>query len=194
MSRLLGRDTLDLRLLQDRLQGLVLVLSPRARPLVRFLTKVDKKKTSYDASIFPLSYAKPLLPFEQLMVVLPPESQEFVPESHRVIMRRESTFFPTEFDLDTNNKRFLWQAIPLLPHLKLDQLLEILDKDKAVQKDAKTSELNTVHKDVILNPGRGGGPKGARRRPKRGRHDRRHSGGRYHDNTEDASSSTITFF
>jgi len=60
---------------------------------------------------------KPLRPFDQLMAILPPEKHVLscaLPECYRKLIDcEESTiqiFYPSEFEIDADGKRFLWQV------------------------------------------------------------------------------------
>lgn len=70
---------------------------------------------------------KPLLPYEQLLGVLPISSKRFLPDSYQAIMiAKDSPLFgcyPTDFKLDQNGKTAPWEAIVLIPHLKEELLL-----------------------------------------------------------------------
>lgn len=73
---------------------------------------------------------EPFVPFEQLMSVLPPASATpaGIPEKMIQLMKDPLSpivdFFPVDFALDLNGKRFTWQAVILLPFLEEDRLLK----------------------------------------------------------------------
>lgn len=70
---------------------------------------------------------KPLLPYEQLLGVLPISSKRFLPDSYqRIMIAKDSPLFgcyPTDFKLDQNGKTAPWEAVVLIPHLKEELLL-----------------------------------------------------------------------
>jgi 5'-3' exoribonuclease 2 len=68
---------------------------------------------------------EPFLPFQQLMAVLPPFSNQFVPLSYRTLMESTSEiaeFFPLDFPIDLNGKKFEWQGVALLPWIDEERL------------------------------------------------------------------------
>eukprot|EP00040_Diaphanoeca_grandis_P030713 m.182203 g.182203 ORF g.182203 m.182203 type:complete len:1141 (-) comp32100_c0_seq5:140-3562(-) len=68
----------------------------------------------------------PFKPFEQLMSVFPPASSHALPTKLAALMNGDSVigeFYPTEFALDLNGKRRMWQAIVLLPFIEEKKLL-----------------------------------------------------------------------
>uniref|UniRef100_A0A7S4Q3X4 5'-3' exoribonuclease n=1 Tax=Alexandrium monilatum TaxID=311494 RepID=A0A7S4Q3X4_9DINO len=72
------------------------------------------------------------LPFQQLMSVLPPASAEEagIPAPMRELMKQPFSplidFYPVDFGLDLNGKRFTWQAVILLPFIDEPRLVRIL--------------------------------------------------------------------
>jgi len=72
------------------------------------------------------------MPFQQLMSVLPPVSAEAagIPQAMRELMNQPFSplvdFYPTDFGLDLNGKRFTWQAVILLPFIDEPRLVRIL--------------------------------------------------------------------
>jgi len=71
-------------------------------------------------------------PVQQLMAVLPPVSAEVagIPKSMMPLMELYDSpiadFFPSDFGLDLNGKRFAWQGVVLLPFIDEPRLLRIL--------------------------------------------------------------------
>jgi len=76
----------------------------------------------------------PFLPFQQLMAVLPPKSAApaGLPSGMTELMADPESeiidFFPEDFALDLNGKKFLWQAVVLLPFIKEERLVHALDQ------------------------------------------------------------------
>merc|ERR1712232_835477 len=78
------------------------------------------------------AYGEPFVPFQQLMSVLPPVSSEEagIPGPMRTLMTEPFSplidFYPADFGLDLNGKRFTWQAVILLPFIDEPRLVRIL--------------------------------------------------------------------
>jgi 5'-3' exonuclease len=72
---------------------------------------------------------KPFRPLEQLMAVLPPSSaKDVLPEClTRLMVDPDSElkpYYPEDFDIDLEGKRFVWQGVALLPFVDAS-LLEV---------------------------------------------------------------------
>ena len=67
--------------------------------------------------------AKPRKPLEQLMCVFPAASGQFLPDTWRTLMSDPFSpiidFYPTDFAVDLNGKKFEWMGVALLIGFKI---------------------------------------------------------------------------
>lgn len=79
---------------------------------------------------FDLKLGTPFKPFQQLMGVLPADSQEHVPQAYRDLMNDETSpiydFYPRGFDLDMNGKKQDWEAVVKIPFIDEKRLLKAM--------------------------------------------------------------------
>jgi 5'-3' exoribonuclease 2 len=95
----------------------------------------------------------PFRPFEQLMGVLPASSNHAIPEIFHDLMSNPNSeiidFYPEDFPLDLNGKKFAWQGVILLPFIDESRLLAAMHK-KYPHLSADEQARNTVGSDVLL--------------------------------------------
>jgi len=74
---------------------------------------------------------KPFRPLEQLMGVFPAASKQFLPPSWQTLMDDPDSpiidFYPVDFKVDLNGKKYAWQGVALLPFVDEKRLLETLE-------------------------------------------------------------------
>ncbi|RDW72059.1 hypothetical protein BP5796_08093 [Coleophoma crateriformis] len=92
-------------------------------------------------------------PFEQLMGVLPAASRHSIPEMFHPLMTEPDSeiidFYPEEFELDLNGKKFAWQGVALLPFIDSKRLLDAMAKIYP-SLPADVAARNSVGKDILL--------------------------------------------
>jgi len=75
---------------------------------------------------FPLD-TKPFQPMEQLMGVFPAGSKKFLPNQWAELMYQPDSpiidFYPSDFKIDLNGKKYAWQGVALLPFVDESRLL-----------------------------------------------------------------------
>lgn len=80
---------------------------------------------------FKKTLTKPFRPLEQLMSVFPAASRQHVPQAWQDLMTDVNSpiidFYPTNFKIDLNGKRYLWMGVALLPYVDEKRLLKALD-------------------------------------------------------------------
>lgn len=95
----------------------------------------------------------PFKPFDQLMGVLPPRSAHALPLAYKRLMVDESSniidFYPAEFEMDIDGKRYIWQGVCKLPFIDEERLLTETTK---IHKELKDFEImrNTENPDKVF--------------------------------------------
>ncbi|KAF9971330.1 5'-3' exoribonuclease 2 [Actinomortierella ambigua] len=73
----------------------------------------------------------PFHPIEQLMGVLPAASKQHIPPTFQPLMYEEDSpiidFYPEDFELDLNGKKYAWQGVVLLPFIDSKRLLSAME-------------------------------------------------------------------
>ena len=95
----------------------------------------------------------PFKPFEQLMGVLPAASNTAIPEVFRSLMEDEDSdiidFYPEDFPIDLNGKKFAWQGVALLPFIDEKRLLDAM-ATRYPQLSAEDVARNEKGKDALI--------------------------------------------
>ncbi|CCX04525.1 exoribonculease Dhp1 [Pyronema domesticum] len=92
-------------------------------------------------------------PFEQLMGVLPAASKHTLPTPFHKLMTDENSeiieFYPENFPIDLNGKKFAWQGVALLPFIDEKRLLAAIQKvyPQLTPEDLARNELG---RDTLL--------------------------------------------
>ncbi|XP_041105401.1 5'-3' exoribonuclease 2-like isoform X1 [Polyodon spathula] len=96
---------------------------------------------------------KPFKPLEQLMSVFPAASGNFLPVSWQKLMTDPNSsiidFYPDDFAIDLNGKKYAWQGVALLPFVDERRLRAALEE---VYPDLSPDEIkrNSLGSDVLF--------------------------------------------
>uniref|UniRef100_A0A4W3K1X8 5'-3' exoribonuclease n=1 Tax=Callorhinchus milii TaxID=7868 RepID=A0A4W3K1X8_CALMI len=116
-------------------------------PFASDFTDIKELPTTFEKG------TKPFKPLEQLMGVFPAASGNFLPETWRYLMSYPNSsiidFYPDDFALDLNGKKFAWQGVALLPFVDERRLRGALEK---VYPDLTSDETrrNSLGSDILF--------------------------------------------
>ncbi len=115
-------------------------------PFAADFTNLETLKIRFEKGV-------PFKPFEQLMGVLPAASKHAIPEVFQGLMTEDDSeiidFYPEDFPIDLNGKKFAWQGVALLPFIDEKRLLKAMS-DKYSQLSPEDAARNEMGKDVLL--------------------------------------------
>lgn len=115
-------------------------------PFAADFVDIGDMELSFDRGI-------PFRPYEQLMGVLPASSNHAIPEVFHELMSDPASeiidFYPEDFPVDLNGKKFAWQGVVLLPFIDEKRLLAAMEKKYPLLTDDERAR-NTVGRDVLL--------------------------------------------
>ncbi|KAJ5247431.1 5'-3' exoribonuclease 2 [Penicillium chermesinum] len=98
---------------------------------------------------------QPFKPYEQLMGVLPASSNHALPSVfHDLMSNPESEiidFYPEDFPVDLNGKKFAWQGVVLLPFIDEKRLLGAMEKNDGLAGIVQRNETHIPHGTLVSN-------------------------------------------
>ena len=104
---------------------------------------------------FKFEVGTPFKAFEQLMAVLPARSNHAIPEPFRGLMSDEDSeildFYPEEFTIDLNGKKFEWQGVALLPFIDEKRLLGAMAKKYPLLSPEDVARNKLGHEDLLFS-------------------------------------------
>ncbi|KAI9716393.1 MAG: 5'-3' exoribonuclease 2 [Chrysothrix sp. TS-e1954] len=115
-------------------------------PFAADFVELDQMKLDFDKG-------KPFKPYEQLMGVMPAASNHTIPEVFRSLMTDGDSdivdFYPEQFDVDLNGKKWAWQGVALLPFIDERRLLKAMN-ERYPQLTADEIKRNETGRDVLI--------------------------------------------
>jgi len=116
-------------------------------PFASDFVNIGDLDTSFDRN------TKPFRPLEQLMSVFPAASKQFLPPSWQTLMDDPDSpiidFYPVDFKVDLNGKRYAWQGVALLPFVDEQRLLRTL-QDVYPNLTHQEQQRNGLGSDILF--------------------------------------------
>nr|OQO30737.1 hypothetical protein B0A51_01861 [Rachicladosporium sp. CCFEE 5018] len=106
-----------------------------------------------ESQVVEFKKGKPFRPYEQLMGVMPARSNHTIPAVFHPLMTDEDSpiieFYPLDFDIDLNGKKFAWQGVALLPWIDEKRLLDAMDTKYPLLTEAEVRR-NTIGNEALI--------------------------------------------
>jgi 5'-3' exonuclease len=104
-----------------------------------------------DINLINIKDTNKIKPFEQLLIVLPPDSKHLLPYEYSKLMTDYESelieYYPTKYKINTFNKRYFWECSPILPFISPNKVREC-SKNLKLNNDEKYR--NTFRKIIEL--------------------------------------------
>lgn len=109
-------------------------------PFLEDINNFLVKNKKFNMNNIKFEMSSPLKPFNQLLLVLPPQSSYLIPKELRKIVNNSKSslayMFPTQISQDFVGKTKHWMAQPLLPSLDIDNVKRVYSKyEKKISSD-----------------------------------------------------------
>lgn len=107
-----------------------------------FITNPSKWKS------LKLDHGSPYKPFEQLMIVLPPESSHLLPKSYQKLVHRGSPieqYYPEDVQFDTIYRRLFWECPPILPPINDKHLSKTLNSYTLTDDEKDRNQIKNLY-------------------------------------------------
>ncbi len=93
-----------------------------------------------DINLLDIKDKHKIKPFEQLLIVLPPDSRNLLPYEYSKLMvdldLELLEYYPDKYQINTFNKRYFWECSPILPYVSVEKIKNIA-KNIKLNKDDK---------------------------------------------------------
>lgn len=114
----------------------------------------DLKNFIYSIKINNIMFEKslPLKPLEQLLCVLPPQSNKLLPPNISKLMTSDDSpildYYPIDFNSDYLGKTFLWECHPIIPFINIKRIKK---EFKKINLDSEINKFNNLHSELNFN-------------------------------------------
>jgi 5'-3' exonuclease len=123
---------------------------PSIRTLIDNISLVKKISFGKEKEIFP---------FDQLLMVLPTESNHLLPESYKSLQKEINSplieYYPTDYLLNSYYKRYYWESTPILPKINLSNIKNATKKlhlsDDELERNQNMKPINMGLDDKAIN-------------------------------------------
>lgn len=93
-----------------------------------------------DINLIDIKNNNKIKPFEQLLIVLPPDSRNLLPYEYSKLMTDLNSdiieYYPGKYNIETFNKRYFWECAPILPYISTKKIRDC-SKNIKLSKDEK---------------------------------------------------------
>lgn len=117
-----------------------------------FASDMVELMDSYSGPTYKLD--RPILPFLQLLTVLPPRSAHLLPKPLNTLLYSKNSpmakFCPRNFPIDLSGKKREWEGLVILPTLEYEEVIKAYEQN-IQEVDAKELKRNIIGKSYIYS-------------------------------------------